>query len=77
MGFLMECARIPLGPFVIGFVLAPLAEEKLRSGLMMTAGDFSPIFTRPLPLFFTILAIILLIWPIVGEWVRKRRALRK
>jgi putative tricarboxylic transport membrane protein len=77
MGFLMECAKIPLGPFVIGFVLAPLAEEKLRSGLMMTAGDFSPIFTRPLPLFFTILAVILLLWPIVGDWMRKRRASRQ
>jgi len=43
----------------------------------MTAGDFSPIFTRPLPLFFTILAVILLLWPIVGDWMRKRRASRK
>ena len=77
MGFLMECAKIPLGPFVIGFVLAPLAEEKLRSGLMMTAGDFSPIFTRPLPLLFTILAVILLLWPIIGDWMRKRRTSRK
>jgi putative tricarboxylic transport membrane protein len=73
----LECAKIPLGPFVIGFVLAPLAEEKLRSGLMMTAGDFSPIFTRPFPLFFTIMAVILLLWPIVGDWMRKRRASRK
>ena len=77
IGFLMECAKIPLGPFVIGFVLAPLAEEKLRSGLMMTAGDFSPIFTRPLPLLFTILAVILLLWPIIGDLMRKRRASRK
>ena len=53
IGFLLERARIPLGPFVIGFVLAPLGEEKLRSGLMMTAGDISPIFTRPLsPSFY-------------------------
>ncbi|MEM9107839.1 MAG: tripartite tricarboxylate transporter permease, partial [Pseudomonadota bacterium] len=36
LGYLMEKASIPLGPFVIGFVLAPLGEEKLRSGLMMT-----------------------------------------
>ena len=77
LGFLMECAKIPLGPFVIGFVLAPLAEEKLRSGLMMTAGDFSPIFTRPLPLIFTILAVLLLLWPIVGDWMRSRKAAGK
>jgi len=72
LGFLLERGRFPLGPFVIGFVLAPLAEEKLRSGLMMTAGDPSPILTRPLPLAFTLIAIVLLVWPI---W-RDRRARR-
>lgn len=74
IGFLLERARIPLGPFVIGFVLAPLAEEKLRSGLMMTAGDITPIFTRPFPLFFTITAVALLIWPMVSDYRRKKRA---
>ena len=74
IGFLLERARIPLGPFVIGFVLAPLAEQKLRSGLMMTAGDISPIWTRPFPLAFTIIAILLLVWPIVSDYRRKRRA---
>ncbi|NKB51741.1 MAG: hypothetical protein GKR97_05885 [Rhizobiaceae bacterium] len=72
IGFMLERAKIPLGPFVIGFVLAPLAEEKLRSGLMMTAGDISPVVTRPFPLFFTITAVILLIWPFWTEHKRKR-----
>jgi putative tricarboxylic transport membrane protein len=75
-GFLLERAKIPLGPFVIGFVLAPLAEQKLRSGLMMTAGDFSPIVTRPFPLAFTIAALALLIWPIYSDIRRKRKAAR-
>ncbi len=73
-GFLLERAKIPLGPFVIGFVLAPLAEQKLRSGLMMTAGDFSPIVTRPFPLAFTIAAVVLLVWPIYSDYRRKRKA---
>lgn len=74
IGFLLERARIPLGPFVIGFVLAPLGEEKLRSGLMMTDGDITPIFTRPFPLFFTLVALALLVWPLVSEYRRKRLA---
>lgn len=72
IGFLLERAKIPLGPFVIGFVLAPLAEEKLRSGLMMTAGDISPIFTRPFSLTFTLAAIVLLVWPLYNDWRRRR-----
>ena len=73
IGFLLERAKYPLGPFVIGFVLAPLAEEKLRSGLMMTAGDISPILTRPMSLMFTLSAIGLLIWPFFSEWRKKRK----
>lgn len=67
IGFMLERARYPLGPFVIGFVLAPLMEEKLRSGLMMTAGSITPIFTRPLALMFLLVAAALLIWSLVSE----------
>ncbi len=74
IGFLLERARIPLGPFVIGFVLAPLAEEKLRSGLMMTAGDISPVVTRPFPLIFTVTAVVLLVWPLISEYRQRRRS---
>jgi putative tricarboxylic transport membrane protein len=74
LGFAMEKARIPLGPFVIGFILAPLAEAKLRSGLMMTAGDITPLFTRPLPALFLLVSVVLLVWPFVGSWRRARRA---
>ena len=74
VGFLLERARIPLGPFVIGFVLAPLAEAKLRTGLMMTAGSITPLFTRPLALTFLLIAVVMLVWPLVSEWRRQRRA---
>ncbi len=72
VGFGLERARVPLGPFVIGFVLAPLAEAKLRSGLMMTAGSLTPILTRPLSLTFLLIAVVLLVWPLYGEWRRRR-----
>ncbi len=61
IGFLLERARYPLGPFVIGFVLAPLMEAKLRTGLMMTAGSITPIFTRPVAATFLVIAIVLLV----------------
>jgi putative tricarboxylic transport membrane protein len=73
IGFLLERGKFPLGPFVIGFVLAPLAEEKLRSGLMMTAGDPSPIITRPMPAIFTLIAIVLLVWPLYSDWRRNKK----
>jgi putative tricarboxylic transport membrane protein len=72
VGFFLERTKIPLGPFVIGFVLAPLAEAKLRTGLMMTAGSITPMFTRPLPLLFLLIAVVMLAWPLYGEWRRNR-----
>jgi putative tricarboxylic transport membrane protein len=74
IGFLLERARYPLGPFVIGFVLAPLMESKLRTGLMMTGGSIEPMFTRPLSLFFLLIAIVLLVWPLFSDWRRRRAA---
>lgn len=75
VGYAMERGGFPLGPFVIGFVLAPLMEQKLRSGLMMTAGSIEPIFTRPLPLTFLLIALALLLAPFVRGW-RSARATR-
>ena len=72
VGFFLERAKVPLGPFVIGFVLAPLAEAKLRSGLMMTAGSLEPMFTRPLPVLFLLVALGLLVWSLYGDWKRSR-----
>ncbi len=72
VGFAMERAGYPLGPFVIGFVLAPLGEAKLRSGLMMTAGGIEPLFTRPLSAVFLAVAAVLLVWSIRSELRMKR-----
>lgn len=73
-GFAMERAKIPLGPFVIGFILAPLAESKFRSGMMMTAGDWTPVFTQPFPAAMLLTSLVLLAWPGFSAWRRRRAA---
>jgi putative tricarboxylic transport membrane protein len=62
IGFLMERGGFPLGPFVIGFILGPIAEAKLRSGLMVTGGDYTPLFTRPLSASLLLVSAGLVIW---------------
>lgn len=76
LGFGMERAGLPLGPFVLGFILAPLAEAKLRSGLMMTGGDIAPLFTEPLSLALLLVSALLLVWPFVGGFLRRARGAR-
>mgnify|MGYP000176870141 CR=1 FL=1 len=75
LGFVMNQARVPLGPFIIGFILAPLAESKLRAGLMTSDGDWSPLWTEPLPAFLLLASALLLFWPAISA-VRRRRASR-
>lgn len=73
IGFLLERCRMPLAPFVIGLVLAPIAESSLRSGLMISAGSFLPLVTRPISAVLMGIAVLLLVVQIVNE-VRARRA---
>ncbi len=70
LGFAMERWKIPLAPFVIGFVLGPIAEEKLSAGLMSSNGSFLPIVTRPISATFFFISILLLAMP----WIRRRRS---
>lgn len=62
VGFLFERWRVPLAPFVIGFILAPLGEESMITGLMSSGGSWWPLVTRPGSLTFLIFAVLLSIW---------------
>jgi putative tricarboxylic transport membrane protein len=73
LGYFLDRTKVPLGPFVIGFVLAPLAEKELRSGLMITDGSYAPLFTRPLCLVFMVCSLLLLVWPIYKH-IQEHRA---
>lgn len=68
LGVLLELAKVPLAPFVVGLVLAPIAESELRSGLMSSAGSFMPLVQRPMACAMLIIAALLFIWPFVREW---------
>lgn len=67
VGWRMEKAKLPLAAFVIGFVLAPVAEENLCAGLMASGGSYLPLLTRPISLCFLITAVVLLLWKKKGS----------
>jgi putative tricarboxylic transport membrane protein len=76
IGLFLESRKIPLAPFVLGFVLWPMAEENLSAGLMSTNGDWTPIFTRPLSLLFILVAGVLLMAPTLKKkFGRKAKSL--
>ena len=67
IGLGLEYCRVPLGPFVIGFVLSPIAEEQLRASLMMSDGNIAEILMRPYALLFLALALLTMIWPNIAR----------
>ena len=48
VGFWLESRRIPLAPLILGLILGGLVERKLRTGLISSGGDLTPMFTRPI-----------------------------
>lgn len=68
VGFILEKNKVPLAPFIIGFILAPIAEEKLRAGLMLSGGSYLPLITQPVSGTFVAVSIFLLFWSLYKEW---------
>lgn len=64
LGFSMERVRLPLAPFVIGFVLAPIGESHITEGLMQTGGSWLPLFTRPVALLFLVCSFATLVFSV-------------
>ena len=61
--YLMRKLDYPLAPVVLAIVLGPIAEPALRQSLLISNGDFTVFFTRPISGPIMIIAIILLILP--------------
>ena len=67
VGFLLREMKYPMAPLVLGIILGDLIDVNLRRGLLLTDGDPSPFFTRPisLVLFIVILASVALSVPAI------------
>jgi len=48
VGFILRRYNYPMAPFVLGIVLGDLLDQTLRRGLVLSDGDLTPFFTRPI-----------------------------
>jgi len=72
VGYLMRKFRYEAAPFVFALVLSPIMENNLRQSLLMSEGDFSIFFTRPLSCSLMIVGGILFSLPIF-PWMRRKQ----
>jgi putative tricarboxylic transport membrane protein len=77
LGYLMKKFGYEGAPLVLAFVLGPMMEQNLRKSLIISQGDFSIFFTRPLAAISLIVSIALLILPMIGRFSKKRAEIPK
>ena len=65
-------ARCEPAPLLLGYVLGPLMEEYLRRAMLLSRGDPSVFFTRPISLAF-VTATLLILAVMIAPAIRKKQ----
>jgi putative tricarboxylic transport membrane protein len=56
--FVLRRQGFPVAPFVLGLVLGDIVDKNLRRGLVISDGDLTPFFTRPMAGFLAAVVIL-------------------
>lgn len=73
VGYFFLKLEIPIAPIVLALILGPLAESNLRRSLLLSQGSASIFFTRPICIFFLVLALVSLCWPLLLKLLSGRK----
>lgn len=60
LGLFMKRTGFPLAPLIIAFLVGPMFENAMRQSLLMSGGDWTIFVTRPIPLLFFALTILVI-----------------
>ena len=72
IGFILQRAKIPLAPIILGLILGPMAEANYRRALIASEGNPAIFFTRPVSAVILLITIVVLLIPIIKKY-RKRK----
>ncbi len=73
LGYLMRKFDYEATPFVFTFILGSMFEEKFRQSLLYSSGSFLVFVQRPICAVFLAAAFLLLISPLTGILLRRRK----
>jgi putative tricarboxylic transport membrane protein len=73
VGFALRQMKYPMAPLVLGIILGDLLDTNLRRGLVLTNGDPTPFFTRPISLILCVATVLTILFsiPLVQRLVRQ------
>src|SRR6185295_7377865 len=66
IGYIFNKLSYPLAPLVLALVLGDMAESSFRQAMLLSQGSLSIFWSNPLVGSIAGLAIVLLLWPLVG-----------
>jgi putative tricarboxylic transport membrane protein len=76
ISYVMKKLDYEAAPLVLALVLGPIMENAVRRSLVISDGDFTVFFTRPISAFFLIAGLLILFSPLVLKKTRVRAELR-
>ena len=74
IGYVFKKLDYPLAPLVLALVLGDRAEDSFRQSMLISQGDLSIFFSNWLVGGITGLALVLLLWPLIGKLRARLRA---
>ena len=72
IGYIFYKLRCEPAPLILGFILGPMMEENLRRAMLLSRGDATVFFTRPLSLGLLVAAAILVVIVALPNIKKKR-----
>jgi putative tricarboxylic transport membrane protein len=73
LGFFMRRYGLPVVPAIIGIILGPVAEEKMRQALQISNGDIAGLYNTWFSKLVYVVILLLLVAPVVVGQIRRRR----
>ncbi|MEG2154273.1 MAG: tripartite tricarboxylate transporter permease, partial [Burkholderiaceae bacterium] len=72
LGYIFHKLKCEPAPLILGFILGPMMEENLRRAMLLSRGDATTFFTRPLSLSLLLVAAVLLLIVLAPSIQKKR-----
>ena len=77
LGFFLIKMQFSIPPIILGMILGGILEKNFRRALVLSGGDWTTFFTRPISCFFIIIAVLSLIYPFIFPKIKAHLAARK
>jgi putative tricarboxylic transport membrane protein len=74
LGYVFKKLDYPMAPLVLALVLGDRAEDSFRQSMLISQGSLGVFFSNFLVAGVTTLALLMLLWPLIGKVIRKRQS---